>query len=72
VKTDSIREQAICEKMRLLRVDRETARFICAVEAGEIPGDVVFMRDGAIVRDVSAIPLRGDKQETAKEPLGVQ
>ena len=65
------REEAIQEIMREQRLSERMARFIYAMRCGEIPGDVVYVRDGEIVRGISAIPLRGDKQETVQEPAGV-
>jgi hypothetical protein len=52
------RDQAIQELMRTHLLSERMARFIYAVESGEIPGDVMYMQDGAILGNVPAIPLR--------------
>lgn len=62
-------DQLVRDKMRLLRVDEETARFICAIESGEIPGDVQYVQDGEVVRGRSPIPLRRDRNAVAKEAV---
>ena len=67
--TMAIAERAIQDKMRLFGVDEETARFILAVESGEIPGDVQFVRDGKMVTDVSPIQPRRDRGESPTRRL---
>lgn len=57
------RERAIQALMCDQRVSEETARFIYALEAGEIPGDVMYVRDGEIVQGVS--PLLSGRTELA-------
>ena len=56
-------EQAIQEKMRLFGLNEETARFILAVESGEIPGDVQYVRDGNMVTGVSPVQPRQNRGE---------
>jgi|GEM_PF-3550299 hypothetical protein len=52
------RERAIQELMRTHLLSERMAGFIYAIESGEIPGDVMYMKDGKILGNVPAIPLR--------------
>lgn len=54
------RERAIHQLMGTHLLSERMARFIYAVESGEIPGDVMYMQDGEILGSVRAIPLRPD------------
>ena len=62
-------EQAIQEKMRLFGVDEEVARFILAVEQGEIPGDVQYVRDGKMVTGVTPIQPRRNRRGSATQRI---
>ncbi len=59
---DEDRDKAIQALMKEQRLSERLARFVYSVESGEIPGDVVYRREGEIVPGRPAIPLRTEKR----------
>ncbi len=68
---DVDREEAIRALMREQRLSERFARFVYAVEQGELAGDMVYMRDGKILPGGPPLPRRSDRATMRQEPVPV-
>ena len=57
--------------MREQRLSERFARFVYAVEQGELAGDMVYMRDGKILPGGPPLPRRSDRATMRQEPVPV-